>query len=82
MLTNFYNVSKYIKDNNQKVAALFREVRLLFMIIFVCPLYKSSYDDSDSPPKEKRGSLKNCVAKISRAFSVAAFDKIKLYVIT
>ena len=43
MLTNFYNVSKYIKDNNQKVAALFREVRLLFMIIFVCPLYKSSY---------------------------------------
>lgn len=45
MLTNFYNVSKYIKDNNQKVAALFREVRLLFMIIFVCPLYKSSYPD-------------------------------------
>lgn len=44
MLTNFYNVSKYIKDNNQKVAALFREVRLLFMIIFVCPLYKSSYE--------------------------------------
>lgn len=52
MLNDFYNVSKYIKGNNQQVAALIREVRLLFMIIFVCPLYKSSYADIDTAQDE------------------------------